>query len=99
MIFDAIDTNSDNAIAADEFAAYFSSLSVNDAAFAKTVFQAMDANNDGVLSKDGKLTVLRLNNMLILIVSYKLIKNLQLLEKNSFWAKMQAALPDTFLDL
>ena len=53
LIFDAVDTNLDNAIAADEFASYFASLGVNDAAFASTVFKAMDSNNDGVLSKDG----------------------------------------------
>ena len=52
MIFDAIDTNADGGIAAEEFAQYFTSLSVNDAAFARTVFEAMDANHDGSLSRE-----------------------------------------------
>ena len=52
MIFDAIDTNADGGIAAEEFATYFTSLGVNDAAFAKSVFKAMDANNDGSLSRE-----------------------------------------------
>jgi Ca2+-binding EF-hand superfamily protein len=53
LIFDAVDSNLDNAIAADEFAAYFASLGINDSAFATQVFKSMDSNNDGVLSKDG----------------------------------------------
>ena len=52
MIFDAIDTNADGGIAADEFATYFTSLGVNDAAFATQVFKAMDTNNDGSLSRE-----------------------------------------------
>ena len=52
MIFDAIDTNNDGGIAASEFATYFTSLGVNDAAFATEVFKAMDANNDGSLSRE-----------------------------------------------
>ena len=31
---------------------YFTSLGVNDAAFATEVFKAMDANNDGSLSRE-----------------------------------------------
>ena len=52
MIFDAIDTNADGGIAAEEFATYFTSLGVNDAAFATQVFEAMDANHDGSLSRE-----------------------------------------------
>jgi len=52
LIFDAIDTNADGGIAAEEFAQYFTSLGVNDAAFARSVFEAMDANHDGSLSRD-----------------------------------------------
>jgi Ca2+-binding EF-hand superfamily protein len=52
LIFDAIDTNNDGGIGDDEFVAYFTSLGVNDAAFAKSVFKAMDANNDGSLSRE-----------------------------------------------
>ncbi len=53
MIFDAIDLNADGGIAAEEFAAFFTSLGVDDANFAKQVFRAMDTNNDGSLSRDG----------------------------------------------
>ena len=52
MIFDAIDTNNDGGIEVAEFTAYFTSLGLNDAAFAKSVFEAMDANNDGSLSRE-----------------------------------------------
>jgi Ca2+-binding EF-hand superfamily protein len=52
LIFDAIDTNADGGIAADEFSTYFTSLGVNDAAFATEVFKAMDTNNDGSLSRE-----------------------------------------------
>ena len=51
MIFDAIDTNADGGIAAEEFATYFTSMGVNDAAFAAEVFKAMDADGDGSLSR------------------------------------------------
>ena len=51
MIFDAIDTNADGGIAAEEFATYFTSLGVNDAAFAAQVFKAMDTDGDGSLSR------------------------------------------------
>ena len=53
MIFDAIDLNADGGIAAEEFAAYFTSLGINDANFSKQVFRAMDTNNDGSLSREG----------------------------------------------
>jgi Ca2+-binding EF-hand superfamily protein len=53
LIFEAIDTNGDDAIAADEFATYFSSFGLTDTAFAFQVFKAMDTNNDGELSKKG----------------------------------------------
>ena len=69
LIFDAIDTNSDDAIAADEFAAYFASLGVNDKAFAHLVFKSMDSNNDGVLSKRGFSILLKFSlNLIILII-------------------------------
>ena len=55
MIFDAVDSNLDNAIAKEEFAAYFASLGITDANLAGQVFRYMDSNNDGVLSKDGRL--------------------------------------------
>ena len=43
MIFDAIDTNGDGGIEVAEFTAYFTSLSVTDAAI---------ANHDGSLSRE-----------------------------------------------
>ena len=65
LIFDAIDTNSDGAIEATEFAAYFTSFGINDTAFANLVFKAMDSNNDCVLSKRGfkKLEII-FNNLI-----------------------------------
>jgi hypothetical protein len=54
IIFDAIDSNQDDGVSAEEFGNYFASMGVNDAKFASEVFAAMDANNDGSLSKEGK---------------------------------------------
>jgi Ca2+-binding EF-hand superfamily protein len=52
LIFDAIDTNADGGIAAEEFASYFNSLGVDDEEFANKIFQAMDTNKDGSLSRE-----------------------------------------------
>jgi hypothetical protein len=54
LIFDAVDTNLDNAIEKEEFGAYFASLGIHDANLAGQVFRYMDSNNDGVLSKEGE---------------------------------------------
>ena len=54
LIFDAIDLNGDGEIAADELANYYSSLGITDKKFAADVFNAMDSNHDGALSKEGK---------------------------------------------
>ena len=53
IVFEAIDANHDNGISPAEFHNYFVSLGVNDEAFTQSVFAAMDANNDGDLSKEG----------------------------------------------
>lgn len=66
LIFEAIDTNGDDAIAADEFATYFSSFGLTDTAFAFQVFKAMDTNNDGELSKRG---IHLYNNYLYIYIS------------------------------
>ncbi len=55
IIFDAIDSNQDDGISSEEFVNYFNSMGVSDAKFAADVFAAMDANNDGSLSKQGKI--------------------------------------------
>ena len=55
IIFDAIDANQDDGVSADEFANYFKSMGVADPKFANDVFVVMDTNNDGTLSKEGKI--------------------------------------------
>lgn len=55
LIFDAIDSNQDDGVSIDEFSNYFKSLSLFDSKFAGDVFAAMDANNDGSLSKEGSI--------------------------------------------
>ena len=55
IIFDAIDVDHDGGISSKEFANYFKSLGLQDDNFANSVFAAMDANNDGSLSNEGKL--------------------------------------------
>lgn len=54
LIFDAIDSNQDEGVSGDEFNTYFQSLGVFDAEFAAKVFEDMDSNHDGILSKKGK---------------------------------------------
>ena len=53
LIFDAIDSNQDEAISSEEFCIYFQSLGVVDDAFSNLIFQEMDSNKDGLLNKNG----------------------------------------------
>ena len=53
LIFDAIDTNSDESIAVEEFQAYFESFGIMDHKFAVDTFREMDANHDLLLNKQG----------------------------------------------
>ncbi len=62
LIFDAIDTNNDGGIGSDEFANYFGSFGL-DKAVAQQTFNAMDANGDGELSREGLIS-LKINKRL-----------------------------------
>jgi hypothetical protein len=52
-----------------EFNAYFASLNIDDVEFSKNTFNAMDVNNDGELSKEGKYLHIK-----IIIIYYKHLK-------------------------
>jgi Ca2+-binding EF-hand superfamily protein len=58
LIFDAIDSNQDEAISSEEFGIYFQSLGVSDNAFADVIFNEMDSNKDGLLNKHGLIDFL-----------------------------------------
>lgn len=51
LIFEAIDTDHDDAVSKVEFANYFKSLNINDQKTADEVFASMDIDKDGSLSK------------------------------------------------
>ena len=56
IIFDAIDANRDGGIELHEFKNYFLSFGLDDDAFTKMVFQNIDIDGDGDLSKEGRLS-------------------------------------------
>ncbi len=58
IVFAAIDANKDDGVSPSEFHNYFVSLGVTDEAFTQMVFKAMDANNDGDLSKEGIIIII-----------------------------------------
>lgn len=74
IVFEAIDANKDDGVSPEEFHNYFVSLGVTDESFTKMVFSAMDTNNDGDLSKDGKSSpLLFLVNKQILSLLFLLV--------------------------
>jgi len=54
IIFDAIDANRDGGIEMHEFKNYFLSFGINDDNFTQMVFENIDVDGDGDLSKEGK---------------------------------------------
>ncbi|RMZ94445.1 sarcoplasmic calcium-binding [Brachionus plicatilis] len=52
LIFDAIDSDKSASVTKLEFANYFKSLNINDPMVANQVFESMDVNSDGTLSKE-----------------------------------------------
>jgi len=55
IIFDAVDTNTDDLIQLQEFIVYFNAFGM-DEEFAREAFKALDTNQDGVLSREEFLT-------------------------------------------
>lgn len=51
LIFDAIDSDKSASVTKLEFANYFKSLNINDQATADQVFESIDFNSDGTISK------------------------------------------------
>ncbi len=53
LIFEAIDTNGDGSIEANELFDYYSSFGVKDRKFSDEIFNTIDSNHDGSLSQEG----------------------------------------------
>ena len=72
LIFEAIDTNGDGSIEANELFDYFSSFGVKDRKFSDEVFNTIDTDHDGSLSQEGiyEKKILIFKNEMIYLTYY-----------------------------
>ena len=63
LIFQAIDTNNDGAIASDEFQVYFQSFGIDHPKFSQNIFKELDTNHDRALSQEGLISYIKWINI------------------------------------